>query len=153
LIFHRFKVNRELRTFPKPSPPLGHYTAALTASGFMASLQSECTRVPGFLRPLTSHRRKKFMHHVLIIHEVADYDAWKKVFDDAAGIREEAGERSYQVLRYESEPRKIVHFSKWTSIAAARAFFESLRLVKIRQEAGVKAPEFIYLEELESGTL
>ncbi len=39
------------------------------------------------------------MPHVLIIHEVADYAAWKKVFDGAAGIRREAGERSYQVLR------------------------------------------------------
>lgn len=93
------------------------------------------------------------MQHVLIIHEVADYDAWKKVFDGAAGIRKEAGECSYQVLRYEGEPMKIVHFSKWISIAAARAFFESPLLVKIRQDAGVKAPEFIYLEELESGTL
>ena len=48
---------------------------------------------------------------------------------------------------------KIVHFSAWTSIANAKAFFESPRLVKIRQEAGVKAPEFIYLEQLEAGTL
>ena len=93
------------------------------------------------------------MPHVLIIHEVVDYPAWKKVFDGAAGIRREAGERSYQVLRYENEPRKIVHFSTWTSHGDAKAFFESPRLVKIRQEAGVKAPEFIYLEELESGTL
>ena len=41
------------------------------------------------------------MQHVLIIHEVADYPAWKKVFDGAAGIRKDAGERSYQVLKYE----------------------------------------------------
>jgi len=93
------------------------------------------------------------MQYVLIIHEVADYTAWKKVFDGAADIRKEAGERSYQVLRYEHEPNKIVHFSAWTSIAYARAFFESPRLVKIRQEAGVKAPEFIYLDQLETGTL
>ena len=93
------------------------------------------------------------MQHVLIIHEVADYAAWKKVFDGAAGIRREAGERSYQVLRYDSDLRRIVHFSVWTSHAAARAFFESPRLVKIREEAGVKAPEFIYLDELESGRL
>ena len=93
------------------------------------------------------------MQHVLIIHEVADYPAWKKVFDAAAGIRQEAGERSYQVLKYENEPNKIVHFSAWTSIAAAKSFFESPRLVKIRHEAGVKAPEFIYLEQLEAGQL
>jgi len=93
------------------------------------------------------------MLHVLIIHEVADYEAWKKVFDGAAGIRKDAGERSYQILRFENEPRKIVHFSVWTSLASARAFFESPRLVRIRVEAGVKTPEFIYLEEVAVGTL
>jgi quinol monooxygenase YgiN len=93
------------------------------------------------------------MPHVLIIHEVADYPAWKKVFDGAAGIRQEAGERSYQVLKYQSDPNRIVHFSEWTSIDDAMRFFESPRLVRIRAEAGVKAPEFIYLEQLEAGTL
>lgn len=93
------------------------------------------------------------MPHVLIIHEVADYPAWKRVFDGAAGIRREAGERSYQVLKYQHDPNRIVHFSVWTSLDAARRFFESPKLVKIRAEAGVKAPEFIYLEQLEAGTL
>ena len=93
------------------------------------------------------------MQHVLIIHEVADYPAWKQVFDQAAGIRREAGERTYQVLRSENDPNRIVHFSAWTSIADARAFFESPRLIEIRARAGVKAPEFIYLEMLESGAL
>ncbi len=93
------------------------------------------------------------MQYVLIIHEVADYPAWKKVFDSAAGIRKAAGERSYQVLKYETDANKIVHFSAWTSIAAAKTFFESPQLVQIRREAGVKAPEFIYLEPLEAGTL
>jgi quinol monooxygenase YgiN len=93
------------------------------------------------------------MQYVLIIHEVADYPAWKKVFDEAADIRREAGERSYQVLKYENDPNKIVHFSVWTAIADAKRFFESPKLVKIRAEAGVKSPDFIYLEQLESGTL
>jgi hypothetical protein len=31
--------------------------------------------------------------------------------------------------------------------------FESSRLVQIRKEAGVKAPEFIYLDEIEAGDL
>jgi quinol monooxygenase YgiN len=93
------------------------------------------------------------MAHVLIIHEVADYQAWKQVFDRAASIRKAAGERAYQVLKYEHDPNKIVHFSEWTSIEAARKFFESPELVKIRAEAGVRAPEFIYLDQLESGIL
>ena len=93
------------------------------------------------------------MQHVLIIHEVTDYPAWKQIFDQAAGIRKEAGERSYQVLKFENDPNRIVHFSEWTSIADARAFFESPRLVEIRAQAGVKSPEFIYLEMIESGSL
>ena len=93
------------------------------------------------------------MQHVLIIHEVKDYEAWKKIFDDAASIRKEAGEQSYQVLKYENNSNKIVHFSKWISIANAKAFFESPKLVEIRNQAGVKAPEFIYLEQLEEGVL
>lgn len=93
------------------------------------------------------------MPHVLIIHEVEDYVAWKKIFDRAATIRQEAGERAYQVLADERDPNKIVHFSSWTSLDNARQFFESPELVKIRAEAGVKAPDFIYLNQLESGIL
>jgi quinol monooxygenase YgiN len=93
------------------------------------------------------------MSYVLIIHEVADYPAWKAVFDRAAGIRHAAGELSFQVLEDTQRPNRIVHFSKWTSIAAAQTFFESPELVKIRAEAGVKSPEFIYLNELAAGVL
>lgn len=93
------------------------------------------------------------MEHVLIIHEVEDYETWKKIFDDAAAIRKHAGELSYQVLKTDNNANKIVHFSKWTSIANAKAFFESPKLVEIRKQAGVKVPEFVYLELLEEGVL
>ena len=93
------------------------------------------------------------MQHVLIIHEVEDYPAWKAVFDQAAGIRKQAGEISYQLLRYENDANNIVHFSAWTSLESARSFFESQELVEIRIKAGVKAPAFIYLQELERGVL
>ncbi len=93
------------------------------------------------------------MQHVLIIHEVADYAAWKKIFDGAADIRREAGERTYQLLKYENDPNRIVHFSAWTSLSDAKRFFESPRLVRIREEAGVKSPDFIYLDSLEAGVL
>ena len=93
------------------------------------------------------------MSYVLIIHEVAAYPAWKRIFDSAAGIRKEAGERSYQVLKFQGDPNRIVHFSTWTSHDDARRFFESPKLVRIRAEAGVRAPDFIYLDQLEAGTL
>jgi quinol monooxygenase YgiN len=70
------------------------------------------------------------MPHVLIIHEVENYAAWKKVFDKAATIRKEAGELSYQVLKYESQSNKIVHFSIWTAHAAAKRFLSHLNWSK-----------------------
>lgn len=73
------------------------------------------------------------MHYVLIIHEVADYKAWKDIFDAAAGIRRAAGEMSYQLLKHERDSNNVVHFSRWSSLDNARKFFESQELVEIRR--------------------
>jgi len=93
------------------------------------------------------------MQYVLIIHEVASYEPWKAVFDAAAGMRKAAGEISYQLLRERSDQNQVVHFSKWSSHGLAQRFFESPEVAEIRRKAGVKAPQFIYLEELEAGLL
>ncbi len=93
------------------------------------------------------------MQHVLIIHEVETYPAWKAIFDAAAPMRKSAGEISYQLLRYDTDENAIVHFSTWSSLAQARQFFESPTLVEIRAKAGVKTPQFIFLQELERGVL
>ena len=93
------------------------------------------------------------MQYVLIIHEVEAYPAWKVVFDQAASMRKQAGEISFQLLRYDNDANQIVHFSEWSSLEKARRFFESPELVEIRKQAGVKAPNFIYLQELERGIL
>ncbi|MBK8379196.1 MAG: antibiotic biosynthesis monooxygenase [Nitrospira sp.] len=93
------------------------------------------------------------MPHVLIIHEVEAYPAWKAVFDGAADLRKRAGEISYQLLRYDQDANSIVHFSTWSSLENARRFFESPELVELRRAAGVKAPDFLYLQEIERGVL
>lgn len=93
------------------------------------------------------------MNYVLIIHEVKDYQVWKKIFDRSATIRKEAGEISFQLLKYQNETNRIVHFSAWSSLQKAKLFFQSPKLIEIRIEAGVKSPEFIYLERLEDGIL
>ncbi|HSL04539.1 MAG TPA: antibiotic biosynthesis monooxygenase [Nitrospiraceae bacterium] len=93
------------------------------------------------------------MPHVLIIHQVETYPAWKVVFDQAADIRKRAGETSYQLLRYDTDANNVVHFSEWSSLDNARRFFESPELVEIRRTAGVKSPEFIYLQEVERDAL
>lgn len=93
------------------------------------------------------------MQHVLIIHEVEAYPAWKAIFDQAADMRKRAGEVSYQLLRFDHDANKIVHFSEWFSLDKAWRFFESPELVEIRRKAGVKAPNFMYLQEIERAVL
>lgn len=53
--------------------------------------------------------------HVLIIHEVEDYERWKAIFDDAATIRRDAGEIAYQLW-----PTRPMHGAWSTFLAGAR---------------------------------
>lgn len=93
------------------------------------------------------------MPFVLITHEVDDYAIWKQGFDAAAARRKEAGEIEFQVLVHEGRPDCVVHFSRWTSLDAAKAFFQSEEVAKIRADLGVREPDFVYLEALDSGVL
>lgn len=93
------------------------------------------------------------MPSVLIIHEVASYPDWKHAFDEAAALRKKAGEITYDLLRFEDDSNRVVHFSEWSSLADARAFFESAEVADIRRKAGVREPTFCYLERLEQARL
>jgi heme-degrading monooxygenase HmoA len=93
------------------------------------------------------------MPYVLILHEVADYSHWKNIFDHASEMRKQAGEIHYQLLRHDDDVNQVVHFSEWSSLDQDRRFFESPELVEIRKNAGVHAPQFLYLNEIEMGTL
>jgi len=90
---------------------------------------------------------------VLIVHDVDSYPTWKVVFDGAAEMRRAAGERRYRLLRRDDDPNCVVHLSEWSSLADARRFFESPELVDVRRRAGVHAPTFLYLDEIERGVL
>jgi heme-degrading monooxygenase HmoA len=93
------------------------------------------------------------MPTVLILHDVDDYGAWKSAFDDAAGLRKQAGEVSFDLLRFDEDANRVVHLSEWNSLEAARRFFQSAEVAEIRRQAGVHEPQFHYLERLESGVL
>lgn len=89
-----------------------------------------------------------------------NYNYWEHLIlntfitgQQAAKIRKEAGEIDYQVLAYDNEPNKVIHYSRWESHEQAKAFFESDAVIAIRKELGVKQPTFIYAHQLEKGTL
>jgi quinol monooxygenase YgiN len=97
--------------------------------------------------------RKQQAEYVLIVHEIENYGRWKAIFDGAATMRREAGEIEYRLFAFDADDNQVVHFSRWSSLTAARAFFESPELVEIRHAAGVRAPRFLYLKEIAAGKL
>ena len=91
----------------------------------------------------------------LVRHRVADYDAWKAVYDSFAPNQAEHGVRAHQVLRSTDDPNDIIVTHTFDSPEAAREFFTMPELKEAMGEAGVDAGslEISYFDEVESGTL
>jgi len=91
----------------------------------------------------------------LVRHRVADFDAWKKVYDDFAPIQAERGVQSHQVLRSIESPNEVIVTHTFDSPEVARAFFATPELKEAMSKAGVKADsvEISYFDEVESSTL
>ena len=91
----------------------------------------------------------------VVRHEVADFDAWKKVYDSFAPVQAEHGVRAHQVLRSIENPNDVTVTHTFESREAARDFFAMPELKDAMSEAGAKADsvEICYFEEVESGAL
>ena len=89
------------------------------------------------------------MINVLIHHEVADYPAWKSVFDFALDWRQKNGERSYRIFHSAGNINDLTLLFEWESLERARAFITSDELKMRMSEAGVKGtPRVQYLAEV-----
>jgi len=91
----------------------------------------------------------------IVRHRVADFDAWKQVYDSFAPIQAEHGVQAHQVLRSAENPNDIIVTHTFDSREAARAFFAIPELKDAMSEAGVDADsvDISYFDEVESGAL
>jgi hypothetical protein len=80
------------------------------------------------------------MINVLIHHEVADYAAWKAVFDSAFDWRRKNGERSCRIFRSATNVNDLTLFFEWEDMDKARQFATSEELKAKMATAGVKQP-------------
>jgi len=80
------------------------------------------------------------MINVLIHHEVADYAAWKAVFDSNLDWRHKHGERSCRIFRSAGNVNDLTLFFEWDSLDSVRAFLASDELKAKMASAGVKGP-------------
>jgi quinol monooxygenase YgiN len=91
----------------------------------------------------------------LVRHRVADFDAWRKVYDGFAPIQAEHGVHAHQVLRSIENPNDVIVTHTFDSREAAKAFFAMPELKEAMNKAGVNADsvQISYFEEIESATL
>ncbi len=73
----------------------------------------------------------------IVHHRVADYDAWKQVYDSFADAKREGGVVWQEVLRPADDPNMVVVGHWFESADAARAFFDSPQLKDAMARAGV----------------
>lgn len=86
---------------------------------------------------------------VLIHHKVADFNAWKAMFDSAFTFRKASGENSFHLFRNASDPTDLTLLFEWDSPERAKTFLDSDKFRQMMKEAGVQGePEHRILVEV-----
>jgi quinol monooxygenase YgiN len=91
----------------------------------------------------------------LVRHRVANYDAWKTVYDNFAPIQAEHGVRAHQVLRSQDSPNDVVVIHTFDNLETAKTFFAMPELKQTMLKAGVEEDSLkvAFYDEVEAGTL
>ncbi len=90
------------------------------------------------------------MAYLMFRGKVKDYEKWKPVFDELAGVRKEYGSKGGWLFRNADNPNEPVVLMKWESIEKARKYTQSEQIKKAMERGGVIGkPEFSFLEEVE----
>ena len=88
------------------------------------------------------------MPALLIRHHVADYLAWKTVFDEHELTRRANGSQGGWLFRDAADPSAILVLLAWDDIERARLFVDSDDLRMAMQRAGVTdQPDIWFLED------
>ena len=74
-----------------------------------------------------------------VLHRVADYDAWRRVYDSVADVQEQGGVANQAVYRSEGDPNTVLVMHAFGGSQEAHSFFESPELRQAMQDAGVDA--------------
>ena len=65
------------------------------------------------------------MPHVLIHHNVTDYDTFRAVFDDDAERRRRLGSKGGRLMHSSGSPNDLFALFEWDDVERARAFVAS----------------------------
>ena len=82
---------------------------------------------------------------VFVQHKVADYAAWRKVYDAFDGTRKKLGVTAQAVYRVAGEPNNVVVTHDFATLAQAKAFAASPELKSTMEKAGVAGPPAVWI--------
>ena len=77
-------------------------------------------------------------------HKVADYGAWRKVYDGFADIQKKGGVTAQAVYRSVDDPNEVTVTHEFADASQAKAFVESPDLRDAMQKGGVVGPPTIW---------
>jgi quinol monooxygenase YgiN len=92
------------------------------------------------------------MRTVMVVdHRVADFDAWKEVYDEVRGWQHEHGVHFQQLLRDAEDGNRVVVTHAFDSREAAEAFVNNPELREVMGRAGVEpgSVKIEYFNEVE----
>ena len=88
------------------------------------------------------------MATLLVRHSVQDFGKWKKIFDEDADARKNAGSKGGRLYQASDNPNDVTVVLHWDSIEHAKKFAESPDLKHTMENAGVTGqPQIRFLEE------
>ncbi|AML52992.1 hypothetical protein [Falsihalocynthiibacter arcticus] len=84
---------------------------------------------------------------MIVQHQVADYEEWKSVFDDALATRQSVGETAYRVLVDPADSNSVTVIFQWDTVERAQIFAADPILENGMQGAGVTSkPQFNFFK-------
>jgi Zn-dependent oligopeptidase len=76
---------------------------------------------------------------MFVRHHVADYEAWRRVYDSVGEIQRQGGVTEEAVYRAEDDPDDVLVMHQFSSSGEAHSFMENPDLRKAMADAGVDA--------------
>lgn len=88
------------------------------------------------------------MATLFVRHQVADFDAWKKVYDEFDAERRTMGVTSHGVYQLDGNPNDVTVYHEFDSMDAAKAFVADPRLRNAMEHAGVQGQPDIWITQM-----
>jgi len=111
---------------------------SLALASLLASILIASTPLFAADAPSTGPGVRVFVHH-----EVADYEAWRKVYNTFGSMRRKMGVTAQAVYRSVEDPNVVVVTHDFASVEQAKAFASSEELKNAMQKAGVKETHIV----------